>query len=599
MSTSSQVLLSGNEAVAQGAYEAGVLVGVGYPGTPSTETLESLARHEDVYTEWAPNEKVALEVAIGVSLGGARSLTTMKHVGVNVAADPLFTAAYTGVNGGMAILIADDPGTHSSQNEQDSRNYAHAARLPMLEPADSSEARMFTKEAFALSERFDIPFLIRSTVRIAHTKTLVDIDARVAVPTRGYVKDPMKWVMMPAAARKRRRDGDERLKQLIAFAEATELNRTELRDTSMGIICSGACYQHVREALPEASVFKLGMSYPLPPQRLKEFASQVDAVYVVEEAFDYFATHVRALGIGLSTPVVPLPVDGELSPGIIRSSFGIDTPACAEYRGNLPSRPPALCPGCPHRLVFNELSRLKAIVTGDIGCYTLGAQPPLSTVDSCVDMGASVSMSHGMELVKQFALDASDALINHPVVAIIGDSTFAHSGITSLLGTIYNDGAGTICILDNRTTAMTGQQGNPVNGITLQNRPSRELDLMKLLEALGVEDARLVDAQDLGAVRAALKEAVNSETLSVIVFRSPCVLLERTRKPVYHVREDCRACGTCIKLGCPALGSDDVGQASIDAGMCIGCAQCAQVCPFGCIEIPCTATAELEVEGTR
>lgn len=582
-------LLSGNEAIAQGAWECGVAVGVGYPGTPSTETLENLAKHEDVYCEWAPNEKVAMEVAIGASMGGVRALVTMKHVGVNVAADPLMSVCNAGVNGGLVILAADDPSIYSSQNEQDSRNYAAFARVPMLEPSNSAEAREFVQRAFALSEEFDTPVFLRETVRIAHTKTLVEKGQRTVMEPKPYQNDASKWVMVPANAKRRRLVVDERTKKLIAFAEETDLNRVEIRGTKMGVICSGAVYQNVREALPDASTLKLGLSWPLPPALVADFASKVDKLYVVEEACDFFDLRVRAMGIELASPAShPLPPDGELTPARIRDAFGIAQPSHLEPCSDLPMRPPSLCAGCPHRLVFSELRRLKATVTGDIGCYTLGAMAPLSAVHSTIDMGASLSMAHGMELAGVPQRNKC------PVVGVIGDSTFAHSGITSLLGTVYNGGAGTLCILDNRTTAMTGCQGNPCNGITLMDSAQRKvnpldvpkgkcLDIEGLCRAIGVEDVRVVNSQDLKEVRRNLKEATQAQdTLSVIVFKSPCRLIDRSKKSAPAIK-DCRACGVCVQIGCPALGKDKDGHAVIDAASCIGCDQCLQNCAFGCI----------------
>ncbi|MBR2521818.1 MAG: 4Fe-4S binding protein [Coriobacteriales bacterium] len=574
-------LLSGNEAVAQGAWEAGCLIGAGYPGTPSTEALEAFAKYDDVYAEWAPNEKVAFEVASGASMGGVRAMVTMKHVGVNVAADPLYSMSYIGVNGGLVLFAADDPGIFSSQNEQDSRFHALGARVPLLEPADPAEAKFYVKQAFAISERFDTPVIVRSTVRLSHTKAVVECEDRADQPRKEYEKNPVKWVMMPANAKVRRKFVDARVAELAEFNNASVFVRADYRDTNIGVICAGVTYNHVREALPEASVLKLGMTYPIPDQAILDFASRVDKVYVVEEASNYLSMQVKALGVELSEFVEPIPPDDELSPGIVRRAFGIETPEFDRFDGALPPRPPALCAGCPHRLVYSELRRMNAVVNGDIGCYTLGALAPLSSVDSVVDMGASLSMAHGMELARQFS-DKSIAIDGRPIVGVIGDSTFAHSGITSLLGTVYNQGSGTLCILDNRTTAMTGMQGNPVNGITLQNRPSRELDLVKLCEALGVEDVQRVDSQNLADVRAALKRAVASDGLSVIVFCSPCRLLVRTRKEPPTI-SDCKRCGACLKIGCPALGTDDEGHAKIDETQCIGCGQCAQVCPFGCI----------------
>ncbi len=582
-------LLSGNEAIAQGAWEAGVAIGVGYPGTPSTETLENLSKHDDVYCEWAPNEKVALEVAAGSSMGGARSLVTMKHVGVNVAADPLMSVCNTGVNGGLVILAADDPSMFSSQNEQDSRNYAAFARIPMLEPADSAEAHEYAKVAFEISEEFDCPVMIRESMRIAHTKSLVDLDEkRTESPLRDFAPDPAKYVMMPGYARQRRLVVNERTKKLVEYAETSGLNRIEMRDSSIGIIASGAVYQHVREALPEASTLKLGLSWPMPPKLIKQFADGVDHLYIVEEACDYFAVQIHALGIASDdVPGVDLPEEGELTPALIRAAFDVPSPAQYEQATDLPARPPSLCAGCPHRLIFACLRDMKAIVTGDIGCYTLGATAPLCSVHSTVDMGASLSMAHGLELA-----DVPNRN-GHPVVGVIGDSTFAHSGITSLLGTVYNGGPGTLCILDNRTTAMTGCQGNPCNGVTLHEQvrganpldapAGKQLDIETLCRALGVDDVVSVDSQDLAAVKAALKEATSKQdTLSVLVFHGPCRLIDRTRKPA-PVIKDCKACGKCVKLGCPAIGTDEDGRAIIDKTQCIGCNQCSQTCPFACI----------------
>lgn len=571
-------LMSGNEAVAQGAWEAGARIGVAYPGTPSTETLEAFAEKEGVYAEWCVNEKVAIEVGIGASAAGARVLAAMKHVGVNVAADPLFTAAYTGVGGGMVILAADDPGMYSSQNEQDSHFYARAAHIPMLDPADSAEALRFTREAYDLSERFDVPFLIRSSVRVSHTRTPVESGSRSVPDPRPYEKDAAKWVMMPAFAKPRRKDQLRRIDELEAWVEDCPYNEIIHRGKAVGVVCSGAVYQHVVEALPDASIFKLGVTWPLPEQALRAFAEGVDSLHVIEEASDYLTDGVRALGVEIAEFVAPIPRDGELTPGLIRTAFGFSESTHAQASVDLPARPPALCPGCPHRLVFKELARIKAIVTGDIGCYTLGALPPLSAMDTCVDMGASVSMAHGFEL----ALADTD---HRPVVAVIGDSTFAHSGLSSLISTVYNRGGGTVCVLDNRTTAMTGRQGNPFNGETLQKRPSRELDMEGVLKAIGVEDVRVVDPHDAGAVRGALKAACKSDELTVLVFRAPCVLLERTRKPVFRVMGSCTACGVCSTLGCPAIAKRPrSGQAEIDPGLCIGCGQCAQYCAFGAIE---------------
>ena len=551
-------LLSGNEAIARGAWEAGCHIGAAYPGTPSTETMESFAKLPGVYAEWCPNEKVALEVAVGASAAGARVLVTMKHVGVNVCADPLFTAAYTGVNGGLVILAADDPGMFSSQNEQDSRYYAMASMVPILEPADSAEAHQFAKDAYGISEQFDTLVMMRSTVRISHTKTPVEVGERSEVAKRPYEKDCAKWVMMPAFAKPRRKVLVERIGKIREWVECcpyntVERNTPEGSSKRIGIICAGAVYQHVKEACPDVDIFKLGVAWPLPTKALNEFADSVDELHVVEEASTYLSDAVKATGVILDPFKVPLPADGEI-------------------------RPPALCPGCPHRVIFKELSRLKAIVTGDIGCYTLGALPPLSAMDTTLDMGASVSMAHGFEL----ALEGTE---HRPIVGVIGDSTFAHSGLASLINTVYNKGAGTVCILDNRTTAMTGQQGNPFNGVTLQHRESRELDLPGILNAIGVDHVQTVDSFNVKAVRAALKEATSRDELDVIVFQGPCVLLDKSPKDHYVVTDNCTACGICKTIGCPAIACDpDTGISSIDPDLCIGCDQCRQYCNFDAIQ---------------
>ena len=582
-------LLSGNEAIAQGAWEAGVEVGAAYPGTPSTETLENLVTKPDVYCEWAPNEKVALEVGLGAAMGGVRTLVTMKHVGVNVAADPFMSAANTGVNAGLVLLAADDPSCYSSQNEQDSRHYAAFGRVPCLDPSDSQEAYEMAQAAFQISEQFDTLVMLHETMRIAHTKTLVEVAGeRNQVEPRDYESRPEKFVMMPANAVRRTLAANDREDELIAWAETNELNRMELRDPAVGIICAGALYPHVREALPEASVLKLGITWPLPPNLIRDFASKVEKLYVVEEACTYLETRVRALGVEVSEPPAGrLPRSGEVTPAHIRAAFGAAAPSHMEAAQGLPPRPPAFCAGCPHRLVYVELKRIKAIVTGDIGCYTLGAVAPYRSVDSVIDMGASLSMAHGMELAN------AGERTGRSVIGVIGDSTFAHSGITSLLGTVYNGGKGTLCILDNRTTAMTGTQGNPVNGVTLTDQAVRvnpldvpagkQLDLVKLCEAIGVDEVEVVDAQDAKAIRAALKSAVShTDKLSVIIFKAPCRLLDRSRG-VMPVIRDCRRCGRCIQIGCPALGKDETGHAVIDPSQCIGCNQCVQSCPFGCI----------------
>lgn len=566
--------MSGNEAVARGAWEAGVRVGVGYPGTPSTEVLENLVKYDDVYCEWAPNEKVAAEVAAGVSLGGARALVTMKHVGLNVAADPLFTLAYTGVGGGYVLLVADDPGMHSSQNEQDSRNYAAFAKVPMLEPSDSQEALEFTRAAFDISEEFDIPVLIRTTTRVAHSKGLVEKGERpTPAEPASYSAQVGKWVMMPANARARRVDLAGRHERLQAFSNESGLNRIELRDTSLGVVVSGIAYQYVREALPEASVLKIGMVNPLPEALILEFASKVERVVVIEELDPYMSLRLKALGIDVVE--TSLPPIGELSPDRIARAFGAEPRDMRDAVTGLPPRPPLLCAGCPHRGVYWALGKLKATVMGDIGCYTLGALPPLSAMDSCVCMGASIGMAHGLGLAGSST---------RPVVGIIGDSTFAHSGITGLLDMVYNGGAGTIVILDNRTTAMTGHQGNPVSGKTLAGGEAPMVDLEALVKALGVPWVRTIDPLDMAATLAALTDATTTDGVSVVIAKSPCALLVKRDDQPYAVDEEaCTKCGACIRLGCPAIMKVASGQAVIDTASCVGCGQCVQVCRFDAI----------------
>ncbi len=571
----SPTLVSGNEAIARGAWEAGAVLGVGYPGTPSTETLESFAKLPDVRAEWAPNEKVALEVAAGASMAGARVLVTMKHVGVNVAADPLFTLAYTGVRGGLVILAADDPGMHSSQNEQDSRNWGPFARIPVLEPSDSTEALEYTRLAFDLSECFDVPVIVRSTTRLSHSKGLVEFGEHTPHTRIPYEDDVAKWVMMPHNARVRRTDLDRRVQALTEYAETDAPNRVEMQSTELGIITSGVVYQYVREALPEASVLKIGMSFPLPAKLIRTFSNDVDRVAVVEEADAYLETHIRAMGIPLEQ--APVPRAGELSPGLIAKAFGAEAPEMREAVEGLPGRPPLMCPGCPHRGLYYALRSTNAVVTGDIGCYTLGALPPLSQMDSCVCMGASIGMMHGMNL--------AGGVENRPVVSVIGDSTFAHSGITGLANLAYNAGTGVVIILDNRITAMTGHQGNPLMGRTLMGQQSTEVDLEKLCEALGITNVRTVDPHDIEATRTVLREEVKREGLSVVISKAPCALLIREKEQPYAVNADtCNACGACIKLGCPAISIAEGGRAQIDITLCVGCAQCVNVCRFDAIE---------------
>jgi indolepyruvate ferredoxin oxidoreductase alpha subunit len=568
-------LLSGNEAIAQGAWEAGVVVGAGYPGTPSTEILESLVGRPGVSCEWAPNEKVALEVAIGASLAGARAIATMKHVGLNVASDALMTAAYTGVGGGLVVVVADDPGMHSSQNEQDSRRWGPFGKVVVLEPSDSSEALAMVRDAFPLSERLDMPVLVRTTTRLSHSKGLVEVGERREAERSAYKTRRVKWVMMPGGARGRRRDLVSRLSAARQASEDCVCTVEELRDPSVGVVTSGVVYQYVREALPDASTLKLGMTYPLPEDRIRSFAASVGRLVVVEELDPYLGDALRAMGLAVDD--VALPRVGELSAAIVADAFGVPPVPTREPMDDLSPRPPMLCPGCPHRGVFAALREMGAVVTGDIGCYTLGALAPLGAMDTCVCMGASIGMAHGFAL----AGDTS----GRPVVAVIGDSTFSHSGLTGLLGSVYNGGTETVVILDNRTTAMTGHQDNPFTGRTLSGAPAVEVDIETVVRALGVRDVRTVDPNLLHPTEKALREAVAAPELSVVIARAPCVLLTRERGEPFAVDvEKCNACGICIRLGCPAIGRGENSRAKIDAELCVGCRQCVQVCRYGAIE---------------
>ncbi|MEW6720838.1 MAG: indolepyruvate ferredoxin oxidoreductase subunit alpha [Thermodesulfobacteriota bacterium] len=571
-------LLSGNEAIARGAFEAGVRLASAYPGTPSTEILEEIAKYEGICAEWAPNEKVSVEVAIGASMAGVRAFAAMKHVGVNVAADPIFTASYTGVRGGLVIVTADDPELHSSQNEQDNRHYAVAAKIPMLEPSDSAEAKEYTRLAFELSERFDTPVFLRSTTRISHAKGVVCLEEPSGAPfAPGFVRDPAKWVMLPQHAKRRHVVVEERVRSLREFAETFEGNRVEWGDRSLGIVTAGVSYQYVKEAFPEASVLKLGMAYPLPERLIRDFAAGVSRLAVVEELDPHIETHVRALGLAVEGKG-PVPFVGELDPRIVRKAIsGEETPLRAPEA--VPPRPPNLCPGCPHRGLFFALKKLKVAVTGDIGCYTLAALPPLETMDSCVCMGASVGSAHGFE--KGLGDEGAGK-----VVAVIGDSTFLHSGLTGLMNIVYNQGCGTVLLLDNGTTAMTGAQENPSTGKTLRGAATRRLDLEALCRALGVEHVYTVDPHDMEATEAVLRREVARPEPSVVITKAPCVLLpehKKRRRPVYEVvSELCTGCKACSRLGCPAI--EWAGElARINPLLCDGCNQCPPLCKFDAI----------------
>ena len=577
-------ILSGNAAVARGAYEAGVEVAAAYPGTPSTEILEYMATYrDDVYSEWSVNEKVAFEIAFGASLGGKRSLAAMKHVGVNVASDALMTASYTGVNGGLVLISADDPGMHSSQNEQDNRFYARLAKIPMLEPSDSREAKAFTSLAFDLSERFDTPVMLRLTTRVCHGKGIVELGERATAAERPYEKNTRKNVMIPAYARIRHGIVEERREKLTAFAESFEQNRVEMGDTSTGVVTSGVAYHYAREVFPGASFFKLGMTWPLPAEALKDFASKVDKLIVVEELEPYLEEQLRAMGLQVVGKDA-LPRQGELSPEIVRASLlgGNGRPQAAPPV-DIPARPPVMCPGCPHRGPFSVLKKLHATVTGDIGCYTLSALPPLEAMDTCVCMGASIGVGQGLKRT----LSGRQA---QRTVAVLGDSTFIHSGIPSLVNAVYNGSDLTVLILDNRTTAMTGHQENPGTGHTLQGDPAPEVDFEGLAKSCGVGYVQTVDPIDLEETERVLREAIAVDGPSVIVARRACVLVDKEQfEGALDVDEEaCSVCKLCIHLGCPAI-SLSPETAEIDAGLCVGCELCAQVCPTDAIALPTIA----------
>lgn len=565
-------LLLGDFAVARGAWEAGVKVASAYPGTPSTEITEELARYGEVYSEWSPNEKVALEVGIGASVRGARAIVSMKHVGLNVACDPLFTASYTGVNGGLVIAVADDPSVFSSQNEQDTRLTAVSAKVPVLEPSDSAEARDFTKAAFELSEKYDTPVILRLTTRVAHSQSLVELQERTEVPVRAYERNIQKYVMMPANARVKHVFVEERMQKMSEDADALPLNRIEEGSAELGIICSGGVYQYVKEALPGASVLKLGMVYPLPYKLIEKFAGSVKRCIVAEELAPHIETLVKAAGIQVEGKNI-FPLCGEFSAGLIRKCVlgaGQDAKPAA-----VPARPPVLCAGCPHRGVFYVLSKLKLNVLGDIGCYTLGAVPPLGSMDAVVCMGASIGMAIGF--------DKADPEAHKHSVAVIGDSTFIHSGITGLIDAVYNKSHITVVILDNRTTGMTGHQNHPATGKTIKNEPTYELDLAEVCRAVGVGSVRTVDPYDLPALEGALKAALSEEEVSVVIAKRPCVLLAKRLYKGFSVNDKCKNCRACMKLGCPAIVKGEKGV-SIDVSLCTECGLCRSVCKFGAIE---------------
>ena len=571
-------LMLGNQAVARGLYEAGCRFVSSYPGTPSTEITEQAALYDEIYAEWAPNEKVAAESAVGASLAGARSFCAMKHVGFNVAADPLFTASYTGVNGGLVVCVADDPGMHSSQNEQDSRHYAIASKLPMLEPSDSRECRDFVKAAYDISERFDTPAVLRTCTRVAHSQCLVELHDRDERALKPYERNPQKYVAAPANAVKRHVEVEKRMEALREFAETTDLNRVEMGDTSLGFVTSGTCYLYVKEAFPEASVLKLGLVNPLPVKLIEDFAAKVDRLIVVEELDGVIEAHMRAHGIRVDGGKDLFGYLGELSQNKIRRALGAALPPFRGYDETVPGRPPVMCPGCPHRGLFTVLSKLKLTVLGDIGCYTLGSGAPLNAVDSVLCMGASIGMAHG------YTKMLGDEAARH-TVAVIGDSTFMHSGITGVVNLAYNKSIATVLVLDNSITGMTGHQQNPTTGLTLQNEPTYPIRIEDVCRAAGIQRVRVVDPQDMAATEAAIKEEIAAEAASVIIVRRPCQLLKYVKaKPALSIDpEKCKGCRSCMKIGCPAIRFVDK-KASIDPTLCVGCGLCEQMCKFGAFE---------------
>ena len=571
-------LLLGNAAVARGAYEAGVGVVASYPGTPSTEITEEIVKFDNLYAEWSPNEKVAAEVAIGASIAGARAMSCMKHVGLNVMADPVFTVSYTGVNGGLVFCVADDPGMHSSQNEQDSRHYAKASKIMMLEPSDSSECKEFTKMAFSLSEQFDTPVFIRLSTRVSHSQSLVELAEPENVELKTYEKNIGKFVMMPANAIKRHVVVEERIKALEEYAETTELNTVEENGSKIGVVTAGISYMYAKEALGDkADYLKLGMVYPLPTQKLIDFAEKHEKVYVIEELDPVIETHLKSLGINCIGKDA-FTLLGEYTPTMIKSAvLGKPAPEVATIDEPIPVRPPVMCAGCPHRGTFYVLKKLGLVVSGDIGCYTLGAVAPLQSVDTTICMGASVSAALGMA-------KARGDEFNKKLVSVIGDSTFMHSGITGLIDIVYNKGNNTVIILDNSITGMTGHQDNPTTGKTIRGEATKQVDLIRLAQAVGIEHVVVADPFDVKNFEKVVKEEVNRDEPSVIIAQRPCALLKGVKYTGHcKITDKCKNCKMCMKLGCPAI-SVKGDSVVIDSTQCNGCGLCVNVCPFGAIE---------------
>ena len=567
-------IMLGNEAFARGAYEAGVKVVSSYPGTPSTEVTETCAKFDEIHVEWAPNEKAGVETAMGASVGGVRALSCMKHVGLNVAADPFFTAAYTGVTAGMVVLVADDNGCHSSQNEQDSRYYGRAAGVPVLEPSDAQECKDYMTRAFEISEKYDTVVLLRSNTRVSHSRGVVSLGERTEKERIPYVKNIEKYVAMPAMAKKLHAVQEARMKQIAADADCLDLNRIEMNDVKIGVITSGICYQYVKDALPQASILKLGMVNPLPAGMIRDFAAKVEKLYVIEEGDPVFEEQIRAMGIVPDGGKDDFTIQGEYSANMIRKAFGLPLAETATAE-NVPGRPPLLCAGCPHRGIFYVLSKLKVTVMGDIGCYTLASLPPASAMDTCLCMGASITMAHGFEKAMGTAKNT---------VAVLGDSTFFHSGITGLINMNYNGSKGTVIVLDNRITAMTGHQDNPSTGRNAKGQEAPAVDIATLCRAIGVKHVVEVDPFDLPNVERIVKEETGRDELSVIITKRPCALIVKQPNVPYEVTDKCKNCKQCMKLGCPAVEERD-GRPYVVPERCVGCGLCETVCPFDAIRI--------------
>lgn len=568
----------GNKALARGLYEAGCSVVSSYPGTPSTEVTEEAAKYDEIYCEWAPNEKVAMEVAFGASLAGKRSFCGMKHVGLNVAADPLYTCSYTGVNAGMVICVADDAGMHSSQNEQDSRHHAIAAKVPMLEPSDSAEACEFTKKAYELSEQFDTPVIIKMCTRVAHSQSIVETSERIVPEAIPYQKNIAKYVMMPGNAIRRHPIVEERTRKLIEYAENCEFNRVEMGDTSLGIITSSTSYQYVKEVFGEkASVLKLGMINPLPKKMILDFAEKVDKLVIIEELDPIIENHCKQLGLEVIGKEV-FPIEGEFSQNLISEKLGLELPEVKKLEESLPGRPPVMCAGCPHRGLFYTLSKNKCTVLGDIGCYTLGAVAPLSAMEMTLCMGASISSIHGFNKARGEESEGK-------TVAVIGDSTFMHSGMTGLANIAYNQSNSTVIILDNSITGMTGHQQNPTTGYNIKGDPAGKIDLEALCRAMGFSRVTVVDPYDLAECDRVIKEELAVKEPSVIISRRPCALLKYVKhnKPLVAQEDKCVGCKSCMKLGCPAISIKNK-KAVIDATLCVGCGVCQQMCKFDALQ---------------